>query len=60
MDCSLGKSSSSIDELNHSQTQQKIHAQIHTNQIWQIEDEEDLKTQTNQSMKLVNENDGAL
>ena len=58
IDCSLGKSESSIYPFNHSQTQSNEHIRMHIDQIWQIVVEEDLWIQSNQSIKPVNENDG--
>ena len=59
MDCSLGKSESSIHPFNHSQTQPNEHNRMHLHQVWLIVVEEDLWIQTNPSIKPVNEKDGA-
>ena len=59
MDCSLGKSESSIHPFNHSQTQPIEHNRMHYNQVWLIAVEEDLWIQISPSIIPVNENDGA-
>ena len=59
MDCSLGKSESSIHPFNHSQTQPIEHEWMHTHQVWLIVVEEDLWVQTNPSIKPVSDKDGA-
>ena len=59
MDCSLGKSESSIHPFNHFQTQQIEQHGMPLNQVWLIVVEEDLWIQTSQSFKPVNENDKA-
>ena len=58
MDCSLGKSESSIHLFNHSQTQPIEQDRMQLYQVWLIVVEEDLWVQTNPSIKPVNENDG--
>ena len=59
IDCSFGKSESSIRSINHSQTQPNEHTWMPLNQDWLIVIEEDLQIQSNQSIKPVSENDGA-
>ena len=59
MDCSLGKSESSINPFNHSQTQPIEHTGMEEHRVRVIVVEEDLRVQTNPSIKPVNENDGA-
>ena len=59
MDCSLGKSESSIHPFNHSQIQPNEHNRMHKHQVWLIVVEEDLSIQTNHPIKLVNEKVGA-
>ena len=59
MDCSLGKSESSIHPINHSQTQPNEQNRMQDYQVWLIVVEEDLWIQTIQSIKPVNENDEA-
>ena len=60
MDCSFGKPESSIHPFHHSQTQPNDNTWMKLYQDWLIVVEEDLWIQTNQSIKPVNENDGAL
>ena len=59
MDCSLGKSESSIHPFNHSQPQSNKQDRMPTHQVWLIVVEEDLWIQTNPSIKPVSENNGA-
>ena len=59
MDWTLGKSESSIESFNHFQTQPNDTHGMNTYQAWLIVVEEDLWIQTIQSIKPVNENDGA-
>ena len=59
MDCSIGKSESSIHPFNHSQIQPNEHHRMHTDQVRLIAAEDDLCIQTNQTIKPVNEKDGA-
>ena len=58
IDCSFGKSESSIHSFNHSQTQPIEHKRMHYQQVKRIQVEGDLWIQTNESTKPVNENDG--
>ena len=58
MDCSLGKSESSIHPFTHSQTPPIERNRMHTHQAWQTEVEEDLWIQSNHFIKLVCEKDG--
>ena len=59
MDCSLGKSESSIHPFNYSQTQSNEQTRMQNYQVQLIVVEEDLSIQTNPSIKPVNEKDGA-
>ena len=59
MDCSFGKSESSIHPFHHSQTQPIEHTGMEEHRVRVIVVEEDLWIQTNPSIKPVNENDGA-
>ena len=59
MDCSLGKSESSIHPFNHSQIQYNEYHGMPNNQVQLIVVEEDLLIQTNPSIKPVSAKDGA-
>ena len=60
MDCSLGKSESSFNPFNHSQTQPNEHNGMQYYQVWLIVVEEDLWIQLNPPIKPISEKDGAL
>ena len=57
MDCSLGKSESTVNPFNYSQTQLTGHGGMDSHQDWLIVVEEDLPVQTNQSIKPASEKD---